>query len=99
MFTRYRFAVLTNVDEEGCDDNEAPASESVVPQEDNDWVYLLNKKNTMKGERKNIWNGWTRLKDTEINGFETEELSAVREEEDGSLWITVDSGASENVIS
>ena len=53
----------------------------------------------MKGERKNIWNGWTRLKDTEINGFETEELSAVREEEDGSLWITVDSGASENVIS
>ena len=35
----------------------------------------------------------------EINGFETEELSAVEEKEDGSLWITVGSGASENVIS
>ena len=35
----------------------------------------------------------------EINGFETAELSAVKEEEDGSLWITVHSGASENVIS
>ena len=35
----------------------------------------------------------------EINGFETEELSAVKEEDGDSLWITVDSGASENVIS
>ena len=35
----------------------------------------------------------------EINGFETEELSAVKEQEDGSLLISVDSGASENVIS
>ena len=35
-----RFAVLTNVDEEGRDDNEAPAWETVVPQEDNDWVHV-----------------------------------------------------------
>ena len=40
-----RFAVMMNVDEEGHDDNEAPASETVVPQEDNDWVHVLNKKN------------------------------------------------------
>ena len=85
------FAVMTNVDEEGHDDNEAPASETVVLQEDNDWVHVPNKKKTIKSERKKIWNRWTRLKDVEINGFETEELSAVKEEEDGSLWITVDS--------
>ena len=39
-----RFAVLTNVDEDGHDDNEAPGSETVAPQEDNDWVHVLNKK-------------------------------------------------------
>ena len=94
-----RFAVLMNDDEEGHDDNEAPASESVVPQEDEDWVHVLNKKKTMKGESKKLRNRWTRFKDMEINGFETEELSAVKEEDGDSLWITVDSGASENVRS
>ena len=33
----------------------------------------------MKGESKKIWNRWTRLKDMEINGFETDELSAAKE--------------------
>ena len=33
-----RFVVLTNVDGEGHDDNEAPASETVVPHKDKDWV-------------------------------------------------------------
>ena len=65
-----RFAVWTDVDEE--DHDEAPASETVILQEDNDWVHVLNKKRTMKGERKKIWNRWTRLKDMEIIGFETE---------------------------
>ena len=40
-----------------------------------------------------------RPNDTEINGFEMEELTAVKEEEENALWITVDSGASENVVS
>ena len=54
---------------------------------------MLNKKKTMKGESKKIRNRWTRFKDMEINGFETEELSAVKEEDGDSFWITVDSGA------
>ena len=93
-----RFAVLTNVDEEDHDDNEAPASKTVVPQQDNDWVHGLNKKETMKGESKKIWNRWTRLKRYGDQWFR-DGRSAVKEEEDGSLWITVDSGASENVMS
>ena len=49
-----------NDDEEGHDDNEAPASETVEPQEHNDWVHVLNKTRTVKGESKKIWNRWTR---------------------------------------
>ena len=81
------------------DDNEAPASETVAPQEDDDWVRVVNKKKTAKSERKHVRNRWMRPKEKEINGFEMEELSEAKKEQDGRVWITVDSGASENVIS
>ena len=37
------FAVLTNFDEEGHDNNEAPVSETVALQEDNDCFHVVNK--------------------------------------------------------
>ena len=93
-----RFAALVNDDEQGHDGNEAPASETFAPQEDNDWVRVLNKKKTAKSESKYVRHGWMWPKDTETNGFEMEELSAAKEEPDGRVSITGDSGASENVI-
>ena len=67
-----RFAALVNDDEQGHDDTEAPASETFAPQEDNDWVRVLNKKKTAKSGRKYVRHGWMWPKDTETNGFEME---------------------------
>ena len=93
------FAVLMKDAKKGHDDNEAPASETVILQEDHDSVHVWSKKKTVKGESKKIRNRWTGPKDMEINSCELDEVFAYKDEEDGNLWITVDFGASENVMS
>ena len=58
-----RIAVPVNEDEEDHDDDEAPGLQNLVPQDDGDWVHLLNmKKRTVKREHKNTRNRWIRSK-------------------------------------
>ena len=59
-----QFAVLWNEDEEDHDDDEAPGLQNLVPQDDSDWVHMLNmKKRTVKREHKNTRNRWIRSKE------------------------------------
>ena len=60
-------------------ENEAPGSQKLAPQENNNQVHVLNKKRTVKCEHKNTRNRWIRSKEMHINGFEMEEPSAAKD--------------------
>ena len=60
-------------------ENEAPGSQKLAPQENNNQVHVLNKKRTVKCEHKNNRNRWIRSKEMHINGFEMEEPSAAKD--------------------